>query len=323
MKAILCTRYGGSADLEYADVPDPSPGAGQAVVRIHAVGLNFFDNLIIAGKYQVRPEFPFSPGAEIAGVVEQVGEGVRDVKAGDRVMASIGHGGARERIALSAAQLVKIPDALDFDRAAAIIITYGTTLHALKDRGDLKSGETLAVLGAAGGVGLAAVEIGALMGARVIACASSDEKLEFARQHGAELTVNYAKEPLRDGLRRLAADGVDVVYDPVGGAYTEPALRSLAWGGRLLVIGFAAGEIPKIPLNLPLLKACDIRGVFWGAWTMREPQAHRAELAQLVAWAAEGKISAHVHATYPLADTARALDDIAARRVMGKAVLRP
>jgi NADPH2:quinone reductase len=292
-------------------------------VRIHAVGLNFFDNLIIAGKYQVRPEFPFSPGAEIAGVVEQVGEGVRDVKAGDRVMASIGHGGARERIALSAAQLVKIPDALDFDRAAAIIITYGTTLHALKDRGDLKSGETLAVLGAAGGVGLAAVEIGALMGARVIACASSDEKLEFARQHGAELTVNYAKEPLRDGLRRLAADGVDVVYDPVGGAYTEPALRSLAWGGRLLVIGFAAGEIPKIPLNLPLLKACDIRGVFWGAWTMREPQAHRAELAQLVAWAAEGKISAHVHATYPLADTARALDDIAARRVMGKAVLRP
>jgi NADPH2:quinone reductase len=292
-------------------------------VRIHAVGLNFFDNLIIAGKYQVRPEFPFSPGAEIAGVVEQVGEGVRDVKAGDRVMASIGHGGARERIALSAAQLVKIPDALDFDRAAAIIITYGTTLHALTDRGHLQSGETLAVLGAAGGVGLAAVEIGALMGARVIACASSDEKLDFARQHGAELTVNYAKEPLRDGLRRLAADGVDVVYDPVGGAYTEPALRSLAWGGRLLVIGFAAGEIPKIPLNLPLLKACDIRGVFWGAWTMREPQAHRAELAQLVAWAAEGKISAHVHATYPLADTARALDDIAARRVMGKAVLRP
>jgi NADPH:quinone reductase len=324
MKAILCTHYGPPSELELADVPDPQPRAGEAVVAIKAAALNFFDNLLIAGKYQVKPPFPFSPASEFAGVVHSLGSGVADLAVGDRVMGWLGHGAARERVAVPATQLVKIPDALDFDRAAGLSVIYGTSYYALKDRAQLKAGETLAVLGASGGVGLAAMELGKLMGARVIACASSDEKLAFARQHGADETVNYARDNLRDGLRALTGgEGVDVVYDPVGGPYAEPALRALAWAGRFLVIGFAAGEIPKIPLNLTLLKSCDVRGVFWGAWTAREPEAHRANVRQLVAWAAEGKLSAHVHAVYPLAETAAALEAIANRQVMGKVILRP
>jgi NADPH:quinone reductase len=324
MKAILCTHYGPSSELELADVPDPQPRAGEAVVAIKAAALNFFDNLLIAGKYQVKPPFPFSPASEFAGVVHSLGSDAADLAVGDRVMGWLGHGAARERVAVPATQLVKIPDALDFDRAAGLSVIYGTSYYALKDRAQLKAGETLAVLGASGGVGLAAMELGKLMGARVIACASSDEKLAFARQHGADETVNYARDNLRDGLRTLTGgEGVDVVYDPVGGPYSEPALRALAWAGRFLVIGFAAGEIPKIPLNLTLLKGCDVRGVFWGAWTAREPEAHRANVRQLVAWAAEGKLSAHVHAVYPLAETAAALEAIANRQVMGKVILRP
>jgi NADPH2:quinone reductase len=324
MKAILCTHYGPPSELELADVPDPQPRAGEAVVAIKAAALNFFDNLLIAGKYQVKPPFPFSPASEFSGVVHSLGSDVADLAVGDRVMGWLGHGAARERVAVPATQLVKIPDALDFDRAAGLSVIYGTSYYALKDRAQLKAGETLAVLGASGGVGLAAMELGKLMGARVIACASSDEKLAFARQHGADETVNYARDNLRDGLRTLTGgEGVDVVYDPVGGPYAEPALRALAWAGRFLVIGFAAGEIPKIPLNLTLLKSCDVRGVFWGAWTAREPEAHRANVRQLVAWAAEGKLSAHVHAVYPLAETAAALETIANRQVMGKVILRP
>jgi NADPH:quinone reductase len=324
MKAVLCTHYGPPSELELADIADPTPGAGEAVVSIEAAALNFFDNLLIAGKYQVKPPFPFSPASEFAGVVDDVGPGVTGFARGDRVMGWLGHGAARERAAVPATQLVKIPDALDFDRAAGLSVIYGTSYYALKDRAQLKAGETLAVLGAAGGVGLAAMELGKLMGARVIACASSDDKLAFARRHGADETVNYARDNLRDGLRSLTGgEGVDVVYDPVGGPYAEPALRALAWAGRFLVIGFAAGEIPKIPLNLTLLKSCDVRGVFWGAWTAREPQAHRANVRQLVAWAAEGKLSAHVHAVYPLAETAAALEAIANRQVMGKVILRP
>jgi len=324
MKAILCTHYGPPSELELAEVADPDPRAGDAVVAIRAAALNFFDNLLIAGKYQFKPPFPFSPASEFAGVVHSLGAGVVDVAAGDRVMGWLGHGAARERVAVPAAQLVKIPDRLDFDRAAGLSVIYGTSYYALKDRAQLKAGETLAVLGASGGVGLAAMELGKLMGARVIACASSDEKLAFARRHGADETVNYARDNLRDALRALTGgEGVDVVYDPVGGPYAEAALRALGWGGRFLVIGFAAGEIPKIPLNLTLLKSCDIRGVFWGAWTAREPQACRANVRQLVDWAAEGKLSAHVHAVYPLAETAAALEAIANRQVMGKVILRP
>jgi len=324
MKAILCNHFGGPEDLVLADIAAPVAGPGEAVVRIKAAALNFFDTLIIAGKYQHKPPFPFSPAAEFAGIVESVGQGVTDIAVGDRVMGSTGWGAARECLATPAKQLVKISDNLDFDRAAGLTITYSTTLYGLRERGGLKPGETLVVLGASGGTGLAAIEIGKIMGARVIACASSDEKLDFARSHGADETVNYASEDLRGALKRVGgARGIDVVYDPVGGPYAEPAVRSLGWEGRYLVIGFAAGEIPKLALNLVLLKSCDIRGVLWGAWTLREPEGQRALMSEIARWCAEGKLSAHVHAVYPLAETAQALKDIANRKVMGKIVLRP
>jgi NADPH:quinone reductase len=324
MKAILCTHFCTAAELELAEIDEPRAGPDDAVVRVKAAALNFFDTLIIAGKYQHKPPFPFSPAAEFAGVVESVGAGVTGIAPGDRVMGNIGWGAARQAVAVPAQQLVKIPSTLDFDRAAGLTVTYGTTLYALRERAELKSGETLAVLGASGGTGLAAIEIGKIMGARVIACASSDDKLAFARDHGADETVNYASEDLRGALKKLGGDhGIDVVYDPVGGAYTEPAVRALAWHGRYLVVGFAAGEIPRLPLNLVLLKSCDIRGVSWGAWTKREPQGQHGLMKQIVEWCAQGKLSAHVHAIYPLADIAAALQAIADRTAMGKIVLRP
>jgi NADPH2:quinone reductase len=323
MKAILCTRPGTPDDLELADLPEPVAESGEVVVAVKVAALNFFDTLIIAGKYQFNPQFPFSPGAEFSGVVERLGEGVSSLAPGDRVMGYVGWGAARERLAVAASTLIKLPAELDFERAAGLSVTYGTSYHALHDRARLRGGETLAVLGASGGVGLAAVELGKLLGARVIACASSDEKLAFARAHGAQEGINYAKANLRDELRRLAGAGIDVVYDPIGGAYAEPALRSIGWQGRYLVVGFAAGEIPKLPLNLVLLKGCDVLGVFWGSWVGRDPAGHRANMTQLAAWCAEGKLSVHVHAVYPLLQTAQALQDIADRRVMGKALLRP
>jgi NADPH2:quinone reductase len=324
MKAVLCRKFCTPDELELADLPEPIAGPGEAVVRIEAAALNFFDTLIVAGKYQHKPPFPFSPAAEFSGVVENVGAGVTDIAPGDRVMGNTGWGAARQAVAVPANILVKVPAGLDFDRAAGLTVTYGTTLYALRVRAELKPGETLAVLGASGGTGLATVEIGKVMGARVIACASSDEKLEFARAHGATETVNYATEDLRAALKRLGGErGVDVIYDPVGGSYAEPAVRSMAWNGRYLVIGFAAGEIPKLPLNLVLLKNCDIRGVAWGAWVQREPQAQRELMKDIVNWAAAGKLSAHVHAVYPLADIAAALKAIADRKVMGKIVLHP
>ena len=324
MKAVLCTRFGPPTDLELKEIPPPQAGPGEAVVRVKAAALNFFDTLIIAGKYQFKPPFPFSPAAEFAGVVESVGAGVTEVAPGDRVSGNIGWGAAREAVAVPAQALVKLPDALDFERAAGLTVIYATTLYALRERAALKSGEMLAVLGASGGTGLAAIELGKLMGARVIACASSDEKLKFARAHGADETVNYASKDLREALRRLGGEhGIDVVYDPVGGPYAEPAVRSLAWLGRYLVVGFAAGDIPKLPLNLALLRSCDIRGVFWGAWVKREPEMQRAIMTDIVKWCAEGKLSAHVHAVYPLGDIAAALQAITDRKVMGKIVLRP
>jgi NADPH2:quinone reductase len=324
MKAILCTHFGTAGDLELRDIPQPQAGPGEALVRVAAAALNFFDTLIIAGKYQHKPPFPFSPAAEFAGTVESIGAGVTEVAPGDRVMGYMGWGAAREYVAVSAQQLAKLPDRLDFDRAAGLTVTYGTTLYALRERAQLKRGEALVVLGASGGTGLAAIELGKMMGARVIACASSEEKLVFARAHGADETVDYATEDLRDALRRLGGEhGIDVVYDPVGGPYAEPAVRSLAWEGRYLVVGFAAGDIPKLPLNLVLLRGCDIRGVFWGSWTKREPQAQRALMADIAQWCAEGKLSAHVHAVYPLAEIATALKAISDRKVMGKILLRP
>ena len=324
MKALLCTRYGTPDDLELADIPDPTPAAGEAVVRVEAAALNFFDTLIIAGKYQLKPPMPFSPAAEFAGTVESLGAGVSGLRVGERVVGYAGHGAARERIAIAAKKLVPIPDGLDFDHAAGLCVTYGTTLYALKDRARLRSGDTLAVLGASGGVGLAAIEIGKLMGARIIACASSAEKLAFARAHGADAGIDYAKEDLKDALRRVTdGKGADVIYDPVGGPYAEAALRSIAWEGRFLVVGFAAGDIPKLPLNLVLLKSCDVLGVFWGAWIERDPAGHRANTEQLLAWCAEGKLSSHVHAVYSLAEAPAALKAIAERKVMGKVILRP
>jgi NADPH2:quinone reductase len=324
MKAVLCTHFGPPDDLELADIAPPHAAAGEAVVRVKAAALNFFDTLIIAGKYQQKPPFPFSPVAEFAGVVESTGVGVTEVSPGDRVMTFLGWGAAREAIAAPAQQLIKLPAPLDFDRAAGLCITYGTSLYALRERAQLKAGETLAVLGASGGAGLAAVELGKLMGARVIACASSDEKLAFARAHGADETINYARENLRDALKQHGGEhGIDVVYDPVGGPYAEPAVRSLAWQGRYLVVGFTAGEIPKIPLNLVLLKSCDIRGVFWGSWSKREPRAQHELLSDVASWAAEGKLSAHVHAAFPLEEIVAAMKLISDRKVMGKIVLRP
>ena len=323
MKALLCTRYGTPDDLEIADIADPTPAAGEAVVRVHAAALNFFDTLIIAGKYQTKPPMPFSPSAEFAGIVESLGSGVTSLKIGDRVLGYCRYGAARERVAIAVEKIVKIPDSLDFDRAAGLCVTYGTTLHALKDRAKLKSGETLAVLGASGGAGLAAVELGKIMGARVIACASSPKKIAFARDHGADDGSDYAAEDLKEALRRATkGQGPDVIYDPVGGSYAEAALRAIAWEGRFLVVGFAAGEIPKLPLNLVLLKGCDVLGVYWGSWTERNPQGHRANTEQLLAWVAEGRLSSHVHAVYPLAEAPAALKAIAARQVMGKVILR-
>jgi NADPH2:quinone reductase len=324
MKALICTGPSKPEDLTVADLPDPVAGPGDAVVRVEAAALNFFDLLIIAGKYQYKPAFPFSPGAEFAGTIESLGEGASGFAKGDRVIGYAGWGAARQRLAISTKRLVKMPTGLDADKASGLIVTYGTSYYALKQRGQLKGGETVAVLGASGGTGLAAVELGKIMGARVIACASSDEKLAFAREHGADHGVNYATKNLRDELKTLGgAHGIDVVYDPIGDKYAEPALRSLAWLGRYLVVGFAAGEIPKLPFNLMLLKSCDVRGVFWGSWTERDPDGHRENTADLMRWCAEGKISGHVHAAYPLAEAARALSDIAGRKVMGKVVLKP
>jgi NADPH2:quinone reductase len=324
MKALLCTRFCTPDELELADIAEPTAGPGEAVVGVRAAALNFFDTLIIAGKYQTKPPMPFSPAAEFAGTVEAVGDGVTAVAVGDRVLGYIGYGAARERIVIAAEKLIKMPPTLDFDRAAGVCVTYGTTFYALKDRARLQSGESLAVLGASGGVGLAACELGKLMGARVIACASSEEKLAFAKKHGADDGIDYGKVDLKEALRKLTGgNGANVIYDPVGGSYSEAALRSIAWEGRFLVVGFAAGDIPKVPLNLVLLKSCDVLGVFWGAWIARDPAGHRANTAQLLSWLAEGKLSSHVHAVYPLSEAPVALKAIAERKVMGKAILRP
>jgi NADPH:quinone reductase len=324
VKAILCTRLGGPDDLVLADLPVPVAGAGESVVRIAAVGLNFFDTLIIAGRYQTKPPLPFSPGGEFSGVIDSVGAGVTDFAPGDRVLGYIGFGAARQFAAVPVEKLARLTADLDLERAAGLTITYGTTYHALKDRAALTAGETLAVLGASGGVGLAAVELGRQMGARVIACASSRDKLAFARQHGAHELVNYAEEDLADALKRLGGEhGIDVIYDPVGGPHSEAALRAVAWEGRLLVVGFASGEIPKLPLNLVLLKGCNVLGVNWGAFVRQNPQAHRAGLDQLARWCADGKLSCHIHAVYPLAETAQALKAIADRKAMGKVIVRP
>jgi NADPH2:quinone reductase len=305
------------------DVPDPAPGPGEVKVRVACAALNFFDTLIIQGKYQSKPAFPFSPGAEFAGRVEALGPGVTGFSVGQRVGGFLGHGACREVLVAPQTSLSAIPDGLSDEAASGLFATYGTSLYALKQRGELKAGETLAVLGAAGGTGLAAVELGGIMGARVVACASSDEKLALARAHGASETINYAAEELGPRLKEITGGkGVDLLYDPVGDRWAEPAVRAMAWKGRYLVIGFAGGEIPKIPLNLLLLKGCDLRGVFWGAFAQREPAEFHANLAQLLAWGGEGKLKVHVDRAFPPEEIAAALGVMARREAKGKIVIR-
>ena len=322
MKAVLCKQFGPPESLVLEDLPSPQAGPGEAVVSVKAAGVNFPDVLVIQNKYQVKPQLPFSPGSEFAGVVKELGAGVAGVKPGDRVIGFSSHGAFAEEVKLEAAKLLPIPAGMDFTRASAFLLTYGTSYHALKNRVAIAPGETLLVLGAAGGVGVAAIEIGKILGARVIACASSEDKLAVCREHGADETINYAAEDLREGIKRATGGkGVDLIYDPVGGAYAEAALRSSSWRARYLVIGFAGGEIPKIPLNLPLLMERSIIGVYWGEWARRAPAEFAASLQQLAAWFAQGKLKPHVSATYPLAQAARALRDMADRKVKGKVVL--
>jgi len=322
MKAVLCKQHGLPDTLVVEDIPSLVPAPGQVVVSMKAAGVNFPDALIIQGKYQMKPPLPFSPGTEVAGVVKAVGEGVKHPKPGDAVIAYAGWGGFAEEVAVDARACIPLPPGVDFKVGASFMMTYGTSYHALKDRAQLKAGETLLVLGAAGGVGSAAVELGKLMGARVIAAASTDDKLEACKQLGADATINYASEDLREAVKRITeGKGVDVVYDPVGDKFAEPAMRDMAWGGRYLVIGFAGGEIPKIPLNLPLLKGFSIVGVFWGNFTRKEPQKNEANVRELLGWIAGGKLKPLVSAAYPLAQAARALKDVMERKVKGKVVL--
>jgi NADPH:quinone reductase len=322
MKAVLCKEYGLPNSLVLAEVEPLRPGKGQVVISVKACGVNFPDTLIIQGKYQLKPDMPFTPGSEIAGIVKEVGEGVEHVQVGEHVIAFTGMGGFAEEVVADAAKLIKMPSGMDFATAAAFTLVYGTSHHALKDRAQLKPGETLLVLGAAGGVGLAAVELGKVMGAHVIAAASSAEKLAVCQQHGADELINYSTEDLKERVRALTrGKGVDVIFDPLGGNYSEVALRSIAWNGRMLVIGFAAGDIPRIPLNLTLLKGCSIVGVFWGSFTEREPQRNQEHLQELLTWFAQGKLKPHISATYPLEQAADALNDVMNRKVKGKVVL--
>jgi NADPH:quinone reductase len=322
MKAVLCKQFGPPESLVLEELPSPKAGPGEVVVSVKAASVNFPDVLIIQNKYQFKPPLPFSPGSELAGVVKEAGEGVKAFKPGDKVIAFTTYGAFAEEVKTDATRLLPLPPGMDFASGAAFLLTYATSDHALRDRAQLKAGETLLVLGAAGGVGLAAIEIGKALGAKVIACASSEDKLAVCREHGADATINYTAEDLRERIKILSdGKGVDVVYDAVGGPYTEPAFRSIAWRGRLLVVGFAAGEIPKLPLNLALLKGASVVGVFWGDFARREPRPFAESVRQLAAWYAEGKLRPHVSQTLPLAQAAEALKLMAARKVKGKLVL--
>ena len=324
MRAVLCKTLGLPSDLVVEDLAEPAPGPGEITVRVGAAALNFFDTLIIRGKYQYQPEMPFSPGAEMAGTVAAIGEGVTRFRPGDRVVGYRKWGCCREIVALNEEDLIAIPDTLDFETAAGLIVIYGTTLYALEERAGLMAGETLVVLGASGGVGQAAIELGKAMGARVIACASSDDKLDFCRRHGADELVNYQREDLKVRLKELTGgEGADVVYDPVGGDFAEQALRALRFGGRFLVVGFATGDIPKIPLNLVLIKGVDVRGVFWGEAVARDPDGHRRNIEHLLELVTAGKLTPHIHGVYGFDQVPEALAEIGERRVKGKVIVTP
>jgi NADPH:quinone reductase-like Zn-dependent oxidoreductase len=329
MRALLSESPGGPETLVLRELPDPVAGPGEVLVRVSACGVNYPDVLIIEDKYQVRPHRPFAPGAELAGTIEAVGPGVSGLRPGDRVIGSVTSGGMAEKALVTAARCLPIPDAMPFDEASAFVLTYGTSYHALKDRAALKPGETLLILGAAGGVGLAAVELGRAMGARVVAAASSEDKVDLARRHGADDGLVYGLGPfdkagskaLADEFKRVSGEGgANVIYDPVGGDYAEPALRAVAWEGRYLVVGFPAG-IPRLPLNLTLLKSCDVCGVFWGAFAARDPQANAAHIQTLFRLWDEGRIAPKVSRTWPLEQGAEAINWMAARKAVGKLVV--
>lgn len=324
MKAVQCIEWGPPELLVVAEIDAPEPKPGEVRVRVAAAGINFPDALIVQKKYQVQPALPFTPGTEVAGTVDKVGEGVRNVRVGDRVIAFVGIGAFAEYACAPAALVAPVPAGVSDAVAAAFTLTYATSHHALFDRGQLKEGETLLVLGAGGGVGLAAVELGRVAGARVIAAASSADKLAAAREHGADLLIDYAQQDLREAVKAATEGrGVDVAYDPVGGPLTEAALRSLAWRGRLLVVGFAQGQIPQIPANLLLLKGASAVGVFWGDFARREPQANAAMLAELFGWLAAGKLRPHVSKEYGLVDVPQALRALLDRKAIGKLVAVP
>ncbi len=329
MRAMLSRQVGGPETLSLEELPDPVPGPGEVLLAVKACGVNYPDVLIIEDKYQFKPPRPFAPGGEVAGVVEAVGSGVTRLRAGDRVIGSTISGGMAEKLTVPADLCIAMPASMPFDEASALVLTYGTSIYALKDRARLKAGETLLVLGAAGGVGISAVELGKAYGARVIAAVSSEDKLAFAKKHGADSGVVYPQGPFDKAGTRALADlfkqacgekGADVIYDPVGGDYSEAALRSIAWDGRFLVVGFPAG-IPRLPLNLTLLKSCQVVGVFWGAFMRRDPAAHAANVAELMRLYNEGKIRPVVSERYPLARAGEAIARLATRQAMGKIVV--
>ncbi|MCD5983458.1 MULTISPECIES: NADPH:quinone oxidoreductase family protein [Pseudomonas] len=322
MKALLCKAFGPASTLVLEDIPAPDVKKNEILLDVRAAGVNFPDTLIIEGKYQFKPPFPFSPGGEAAGVISAIGEKVAHLKTGDRVMALTGWGSFAEQVAVPNYNVLPIPESMDFTVAAAFSMTYGTSMHALKQRANLQPGETLLVLGASGGVGLAAVEIGKALGAHVIAAASSAEKLDVAKNAGADELINYTDTNLKDEIKRLTnGNGVDVIYDPVGGDLFDQAIRSIAWNGRLLVVGFASGRIPELPVNLALLKGASVVGVFWGSFAQRQPQDNAANFKQLFAWFEEGKLKPLVSQVYPLERAGEAIDALGERRAVGKVVI--
>ncbi len=321
MKALTCHAFKPYKEHAVEDVDAPAISPGHVRIEIHAAGINFPDLLMVEGKYQMKPPFPFIAGAECAGVITELGEGVKTRKIGERVLCVVPIGAFAEQVVAPEMTCFPLSQNMSFAEGAALTITYGTALHALDQRANLQAGEKLLVLGAAGGVGLAAIELGKAMGAEIIAAASSEEKCAAAKARGAKHGINYAQEDLKSRAKELSGGGVDVVFDPVGDKFAEPAMRALGWGGRFLVIGFAGGEIPKIPLNLTLLKSADIRGVFWGAWTMRDPKTHFANMAKLMEFFEQGKIKPQISNSYPLQDFSAAFDELAERRAIGKVVL--
>ena len=322
MKAIVCEKYGPPSDLVLKELPSLTPDDKEVVISVKACSLNFPDTLIIQGKYQYKPELPFTPGSDIAGVVKSVGSAVKHLKEGDEVFGFVANGGFAEEVLAPAKNVFPKPPKMDNAIGASFLMAYGTSYHALKNRAQLKAGETLVVLGASGGVGLAAVELGKQMGAKVIACASTDEKIAFCKSYGADEGINYNTEDLKQRIKELTGGkGADVIYDPVGDRFSEPALRAIAWEGRFLVVGFAAGEIAKISLNLALLKGCQIVGVFWGSWAMQFPSENIQNTMELMQWHSEGKLNPHIHGQFPLKEAHKAMELMMERKVMGKIVI--